>query len=192
MAKDILHLTLPDSKAVSMSFECTHLHAIKLAIPATFMAHRLLACAAVHSQSQAVPAVAECVWAHYLTVTGKGAELSLSPAQQQEVWVQYTALQIALQVSNSAALFSISMLFFKVCLRLSSHLFFFFYPNIFPQAYQQSLKKFPSDASIIGLSHTRLFLTSFSQVWWFYCLWEFSARRGLKQGHTWNAVKYNV
>ncbi|XP_075897309.1 kell blood group glycoprotein isoform X2 [Nelusetta ayraudi] len=94
MAKDILHMILPD----------------------------------IHSQSEAVRAVAECIWAHYLTVTGKKGELSLSATQQQEVWVQYSALQIALR------------------------------------AYQQSLKKYPSDASILGLSHTRLFLTSFSQV----------------------------
>lgn len=61
-------------------------------------AHRPLGCAAVHSQSEAVRAVAECVWTHYLTVTGDGAERSLPPAQQQEVWVQYSALRIALQV----------------------------------------------------------------------------------------------
>lgn len=97
IAKDILHLILPD----------------------------------VHSQSEMVQAVGECVWAHYLTVTdkaGRGGALSLAAAQQQEVWVQYSALQIALQ------------------------------------AYHQSLKNHPSDTSISGLSHTRLFLTSFSQV----------------------------
>ncbi|XP_044064830.1 kell blood group glycoprotein isoform X2 [Siniperca chuatsi] len=97
IAKDILHLILPD----------------------------------IYSQSETVHAVGECVWAHYLTVTekaGRGGVFSLSAAQQQEVWVQYSALQIALQ------------------------------------AYHQSLKNHPSDTSISGLSHTRLFLTSFSQV----------------------------
>lgn len=98
MAKDILHMTLPESKAVHMSFESTHLHAIEFAIPAIFMAHGALGCAAVHLQRETVRAVADCVWAHYLTVTGQEAELPLSPAQQQEVWVQYSALQIALQV----------------------------------------------------------------------------------------------
>lgn len=51
-----------------------------------------------------VQAVGECVWAHYLTVTdkaGRGGALSLAAAQQQEVWVQYSALQIALQVSGN-------------------------------------------------------------------------------------------
>nr|XP_040021652.1 kell blood group glycoprotein isoform X2 [Gasterosteus aculeatus aculeatus] len=98
IAKDILHLILPD----------------------------------VYSQSEMVHAVGECVWAHYLAVTkgeaGGGGEFSLSAAQRQEVWVQYSALQIALQ------------------------------------AYHQSLKNHPWDTSISGLSHTRLFLTSFSQV----------------------------
>lgn len=48
-------------------------------------------------------AVGECVWTHYLTVTekeGRAAASPLSAAQQQEVWVQYSALQIALQVSS--------------------------------------------------------------------------------------------
>ncbi|XP_032374531.1 kell blood group glycoprotein isoform X2 [Etheostoma spectabile] len=97
LAKDILHLILPD----------------------------------IYSQSETVHAVGECVWAHYLTVTeraGRGGAFSLSAAQKQEVWVQYSALQIALQ------------------------------------AYHQSLMNHPSDPSILGLSQTRLFLTSFSQV----------------------------
>ncbi|KAL7394308.1 hypothetical protein ABVT39_023942 [Epinephelus coioides] len=97
IAKDVLHLLLPD----------------------------------IYSQSETVHAVGECVWAHYLTVTekaGRGGVFSLSAAQQQEVWVQYSALQIALQ------------------------------------AYRQSLKNHPGDTSISGLSHTRLFLSSFSQV----------------------------
>ncbi|XP_037640229.1 kell blood group glycoprotein [Sebastes umbrosus] len=97
IAKDILHLILPD----------------------------------IYSQSETVHAVGECVWAHYLTVAekdGRGGVFSLSAAQQQEVWVQYSALQIALQ------------------------------------AYHQSLKNHPRDTSISGLSHTPLFLTSFSQV----------------------------
>lgn len=131
MAKDILHMTFPDSKAVHMSFESTHLHAMEFAIPATFMAHRLLGCAAVHSQSEAVRAVAECVWAHYLTVTGKEAELSLPPAQQQEVWVQYTALQIALQVR--VLLYFLQQAkcgFHMFCLLLSSHLHMFLFKHL--------------------------------------------------------------
>ncbi|XP_041650291.1 kell blood group glycoprotein [Cheilinus undulatus] len=83
----------------------------------------------IYSQSDTVHAVGECVWAHYLAVAenaGKGGVFSLSALQQQEVWVQYSALQIALQ------------------------------------AYHQSLKNHSSDTSISGLSHTRLFLTSFS------------------------------
>ncbi|KAK5861766.1 hypothetical protein PBY51_017219 [Eleginops maclovinus] len=97
IAKDILHLILPD----------------------------------IYSQSETVHAVGDCVWDHYLTVTetaGRGGAFPLSAAQQQEVWLQYSALQIALQ------------------------------------AYRLSLENDPGDTSISGLSHTRLFLTSFSQV----------------------------
>ncbi|XP_059194314.1 kell blood group glycoprotein [Centropristis striata] len=71
IAKDILHLILPD----------------------------------IHSQSETVRAVGECVWAHYLSVaekTGRGEAVSLLPGQQQEVWVQYSALQIALQAYNQS------------------------------------------------------------------------------------------
>ncbi|XP_034001598.1 kell blood group glycoprotein [Trematomus bernacchii] len=81
----------------------------------------------ISSQSDTVLAVGECVWGHYLTVT-EGAAFTLSAAQQQELWLQYSALKITLQ------------------------------------AYRQSLRNDPSDTSISGLSHTRLFLTSFSQV----------------------------
>ncbi|XP_061573053.1 kell blood group glycoprotein [Cololabis saira] len=85
----------------------------------------------IFSHSQAVQAVGECVWAHYRNMTeksGRGGVFSLSKTQQQEVWVQYSALQVALQ------------------------------------AYHKSLTGHPGDTSLSGLSHTRLFLTSFSQV----------------------------
>lgn len=52
-------------------------------------------------------AVGECVWTRYLSVTGKegrGGAMSLSAVQLQEVWVQYSALQIALQVSSHLSL----------------------------------------------------------------------------------------
>lgn len=71
IAKDILHLLLPD----------------------------------IYSQSEMVHTVGECVWDHYLTVTEKvsrGRTLFLSAAQQQEVWVQYSALQIALQAYHQS------------------------------------------------------------------------------------------
>ncbi|XP_076010731.1 kell blood group glycoprotein [Genypterus blacodes] len=49
--------------------------------------------------SDSVRDVGQCVWSHYVTATEKagGGGISLSAAQQQEVWVQYSALQIALQ-----------------------------------------------------------------------------------------------
>ncbi|XP_061675702.1 kell blood group glycoprotein isoform X2 [Syngnathoides biaculeatus] len=50
----------------------------------------------IHSKSATVGALGQCVWSHYLTVTNKDSEgLLLPAAQQQEVWLQYSALQIA-------------------------------------------------------------------------------------------------
>lgn len=63
----------------------------------------LICCDVVYSRSETVRDVGGCVWTHYLTVTGKerrGEAFPLSAAQQQEVWVQYSALQIALQVRS--------------------------------------------------------------------------------------------
>ncbi|XP_072317406.1 kell blood group glycoprotein [Eucyclogobius newberryi] len=97
VAKDLLHLLLPD----------------------------------IGGHSQSVRAVAECVWSRYLGATGAGSGAggrSLSPEQQQEVWVQYSALEAALQ------------------------------------AYHGRLESDPSDTSLSGFSHTKLFLTAFSQI----------------------------
>ncbi|XP_026782276.3 kell blood group glycoprotein homolog isoform X1 [Pangasianodon hypophthalmus] len=52
------------------------------------------------SQSKSAVLESECVWSHYLT-TQKGTS-SLSPSQQQEVWVQYSALQVALLSYNKS------------------------------------------------------------------------------------------
>lgn len=58
---------------------------------------------AVYTHNEKVHAVGECVWAHYLSATekaGRGGAPPLSVEQQQEVWVQYSALQVALQVNS--------------------------------------------------------------------------------------------
>lgn len=109
-------------------------------------------------------AVGECVWALYLSVTEKadgGEALSLPAAQSREVWVQYSALQIALQVRTRLQAF-----LYCVTTTWSSSTFC---KTLIPQAYHQSLKNRPGDTSLSGSSHTRLFLTSFSQVQFFYC-----------------------
>lgn len=96
IAKDILHLILPDSKKTEMkpTFNfCQCSYSLTAWIPAVV----------VYSYSATVHTVGECVWTHYLAVTEKeerGGALSLSAVQQQEVWLQYSALQIALQVSS--------------------------------------------------------------------------------------------
>ncbi|XP_077432450.1 kell blood group glycoprotein homolog isoform X2 [Vanacampus margaritifer] len=49
----------------------------------------------IYSQSETVRAVGQCVWSRYRSVTN--GTLSIPAAQQQEVWVQFSALQIALE-----------------------------------------------------------------------------------------------
>ncbi|XP_031641861.1 kell blood group glycoprotein isoform X2 [Oncorhynchus kisutch] len=178
MAKDILHLLLPNSKANSLNellYDCNAVNEIMCRVCILHMFICVYACvcrfihdpcvcrfihdpcvcrfihdpcvcrfihdpcvcpdcspcALVHSQSVSPRSIAECVRYQYLSMTegpGREGAFSLSPAQQQEMWVQYSALQIALQ------------------------------------AYNQSLKKYPGDSSLSGLSHTHLFLTSFTQI----------------------------
>ncbi|XP_056090882.1 kell blood group glycoprotein [Rhinichthys klamathensis goyatoka] len=65
MAKDLLHLLLPD----------------------------------IHTQANNPESESMCVLSHYLNVTkdpGQAGKFSLPPSKQQEVWVQYSALQVAL------------------------------------------------------------------------------------------------
>ncbi|XP_039550336.1 kell blood group glycoprotein-like [Pimephales promelas] len=65
MAKDLLHLLLPD----------------------------------IHTQAKNPESESMCVLSHYLNVTkylGQAGTFSLPPSKQQEVWVQYSALQVAL------------------------------------------------------------------------------------------------
>ncbi|KAK7147762.1 hypothetical protein R3I94_010326 [Phoxinus phoxinus] len=65
MAKDLLHLLLPD----------------------------------IYTQANNPVSESMCVWSHYLSVTkdpGQAGTFSLPPSKQQEVWVQYSALQVAL------------------------------------------------------------------------------------------------
>ncbi|XP_043117212.1 endothelin-converting enzyme 1 isoform X2 [Puntigrus tetrazona] len=65
MAKDLLHLLLPD----------------------------------IHTRANNPESVSMCIWSHYVSVTkdpGRVGTFSLSLFEQQEVWVQYSALQVAL------------------------------------------------------------------------------------------------
>lgn len=65
MAKDLLHLLLPD----------------------------------IYTKAKNPETESLCVWSHYLSVTkgpGWGDAFSLPSSKQQEVWVQYSALQVAL------------------------------------------------------------------------------------------------
>ncbi|XP_063054269.1 kell blood group glycoprotein [Engraulis encrasicolus] len=71
MAKDLLHLLLPD----------------------------------FHNQSDIPESVGACVWSKYISVTeghGRVGAFVLSPHQKMEVWVHYTALQVALEAYQSS------------------------------------------------------------------------------------------
>ncbi|XP_077065136.1 kell blood group glycoprotein isoform X2 [Siphateles boraxobius] len=53
----------------------------------------------IHTQANNPESESMCVWSHYLSVTkdpGQAGTFSLPPSKQQEVWVQYSALQVAL------------------------------------------------------------------------------------------------
>ncbi|XP_042596698.1 kell blood group glycoprotein-like [Cyprinus carpio] len=65
MAKDLLHLLLPD----------------------------------IHTQANNPESESMSIWSHYLSVTkdpGRVDTFSLSCSEQQEIWVQYSAVQVAL------------------------------------------------------------------------------------------------
>lgn len=73
----------------------------------------------VPSSSNTVKTVAECVWDHYLRTTekaGRSGVSTLSAAQQQELWVQYSALEVALNVGSHSSTFFYSL--FKILLFL--------------------------------------------------------------------------
>lgn len=146
VAKDILHLILPDSKKTEMK-------------PTSRLWKYIFApwipVGVVSSYSATVQVVGGCVWTHYLAVRGgeeRSGTLSLSAVQLQEVWLQYSALQIALQVSiHLQTMPPMWSILIYSC-------------STFPQAYNQSLKTNPSDTAISGLSYFHLFLRAFSQV----------------------------
>ncbi|KAK7886918.1 hypothetical protein WMY93_026539 [Mugilogobius chulae] len=58
----------------------------------------------IHGHSESVRTVADCVWTHYLSATDEinSGDRFLSTAQQQEVWVQYSALEIALEAYHQS------------------------------------------------------------------------------------------
>ncbi|XP_038140466.1 kell blood group glycoprotein isoform X2 [Cyprinodon tularosa] len=54
----------------------------------------------IFSHNETMYAVGECVWAHYLNASENSGQVEasvLSEGQQQELWLQYSALQVALQ-----------------------------------------------------------------------------------------------
>ncbi|KAM4735883.1 kell blood group glycoprotein [Anableps anableps] len=54
----------------------------------------------IYSHNETMHAVGECIWTHYLNATKNAERVGasiLSAAQQEEIWLQYSALQVALE-----------------------------------------------------------------------------------------------
>ncbi|XP_010883267.2 kell blood group glycoprotein isoform X1 [Esox lucius] len=124
-------LIFPIGMFVQPLFHPTYPRAVNFGVLGTLMAKDILQLLLpnIHSQSASPSSIAECVMSLYSNVTeGRGRVGALTPRQHQEMWMQYSALQVALQ------------------------------------AYKESLKKYPWDFTLSGLSHIHLFLTSFIRI----------------------------
>ncbi|XP_046703191.1 kell blood group glycoprotein homolog isoform X2 [Silurus meridionalis] len=95
-------IIIPVGMFVSPQFHSSYPRAVNYGMLGTLIAKDLLHLLLpdILSQSESAVLVSECVWSHYLK-TQKGTS-SLSPSQQQEVWVQYSALQVALLSYNKS------------------------------------------------------------------------------------------
>ncbi|KAK3572091.1 hypothetical protein QTP86_022322, partial [Hemibagrus guttatus] len=89
-------IIIPVGMFASPQFHSSYPRAVNYGMLGTIIAKDLLHLLLpdILSQSQSAVLESECVWSHYLTAQ-KGTS-SLSPSQKQEVWVQYSALQVAL------------------------------------------------------------------------------------------------
>ncbi|XP_053351373.1 kell blood group glycoprotein homolog [Clarias gariepinus] len=93
---------IPVGMFVSPQFNSSYPRAVNYAMLGTSLAKALLHLLLpdILSQSESAVLESECVWSHYLTA--QGGPSSLTPLQQQEVWVQYSALQVALMAYNNS------------------------------------------------------------------------------------------
>ncbi|XP_042628175.1 kell blood group glycoprotein homolog isoform X1 [Cyprinus carpio] len=94
-------IIIPVGMFVSPFFHSSYPRALNYGTLGSLMAKDLLHLLLPNIQTQANNPESEskCIWSHYLSVTkdpGWVVTFSLSPSKQQEVWVQYTALQVAL------------------------------------------------------------------------------------------------
>ncbi|KTF85716.1 hypothetical protein cypCar_00022693 [Cyprinus carpio] len=94
-------IIIPVGMFVSPFFHSSYPRALNYGTLGSLMAkdllHHLLP--NIHKQANNPESESKCIWSHYLSVTkdpGRVVTFSLSPSKQQEVWVQYTALQVAL------------------------------------------------------------------------------------------------
>ncbi|XP_064165570.1 kell blood group glycoprotein [Anguilla rostrata] len=117
-ALDILSLTpsfsseeinVPLGMFVPPAFHPSYPRAVNYGILGTLMAKEILYLLLpdIQSQSEAPKKVSDCVWAHYLHLTKSARRTDpppLTPAQQQAIWVQHTALHVALQAYEQSLL----------------------------------------------------------------------------------------
>ncbi|KAK2903330.1 hypothetical protein Q8A67_008043 [Cirrhinus molitorella] len=94
-------IIIPVGMFVSPFFHSSYPRALNYGTLGSLMAKDLLhlLLPEIHTQAKNPESESMCIWSHYLSVT-KGSErvgtFSLSSSKQQEVWVQYSALQVAL------------------------------------------------------------------------------------------------
>ncbi|XP_060777975.1 kell blood group glycoprotein homolog isoform X2 [Neoarius graeffei] len=95
-------IIIPIGMFVSPQFHSSYPRALNYGMLGTLLAKDLLHLLLpdILSQSETAVLESECVWSRYLTAQ-KGTS-SLFPSQQQEVWVQYSALQVALLSYNTS------------------------------------------------------------------------------------------
>ncbi|XP_061111756.1 kell blood group glycoprotein isoform X1 [Conger conger] len=102
-------INIPLGLFVPPFFHPSYPRAVNYGRLGTLMAQKilLLLLPDIQSQSEAPQRVSDCVWAHYLRLTESlhGTDPPpLTPAQQREIWLQHTALHIALQAYNQSLL----------------------------------------------------------------------------------------
>ncbi|XP_066539144.1 kell blood group glycoprotein isoform X2 [Hoplias malabaricus] len=98
---------IPVGLFVSPLFHPTYPRAVRYGMLGSIIAKDLLHLLLpnILSQSESPRLESECVWLQYLhrrEGPGRSESSSLSQSQQKEVWVQYSALEIALQAYNKA------------------------------------------------------------------------------------------
>ncbi|KAJ8354977.1 hypothetical protein SKAU_G00225440 [Synaphobranchus kaupii] len=102
-------INIPLGMFVPPFFHPSYPRAVNYGILGTLIANEILHLLLpdIQSQTEAPEKVSDCVWTHYLRLTESTRQAdppSLTHAQQQEIWVQHTAIHVALQAYNHSLL----------------------------------------------------------------------------------------